>query len=112
MTDAATATRTTTENETTNQTQRPWLWNIVLYDSDDHTYEYVIDMLSKVFAFPIERGFTLARAIDRDGRGVVLTTHRELAELKAQQVRAFGPDHRIASCTTALRVALEPAERD
>ena len=69
-------------------------------------------MLAKLFAFNIERAFALARAVDTRGRGVILTTHREHAELKAEQVRCFGPDPRIASCATPLRVTLEPAESD
>ena len=27
------------------------LYNVVLLDDDDHTYEYVIEMLQKLFAF-------------------------------------------------------------
>jgi ATP-dependent Clp protease adaptor protein ClpS len=94
-----TAPRTTPRTET----DRPWLWNIVLHDSDEHTYEYVIEMLYKVFGFPVERGFAVARVVDAEGRGVVLTTHREHAELKAEQVRG---------CGAPLRVSLEPAERE
>lgn len=94
------------------QTDRPWLWNVVLHDSDEHTYEYVIEMLGTVFGFTPHKGFALARMIDSEGRGVVLTTHREHAELKAEQVRSFGPDARIASCRRPLVVTLEPAEQE
>lgn len=91
--------------------ENPWLWNVVLFDSDEHTFEYVIEMLAKVFGYAPRRGLALARVIDAEGRSVVLTTHREHAELKAEQVRSFGPDDRVASCRSALHVVLEPAER-
>lgn len=80
-----------------------------MHDSDDHTYEYLVELAASVFAMPVEQGFQLAQAIDSAGHGLAMTTHRELAELKAEQVRSFGPDKRIASCSTSLRVTLEPA---
>jgi ATP-dependent Clp protease adaptor protein ClpS len=98
-----------TETATREQNDTPWLWHVVLYDSDDHTYEYVIMMLTTLFPHSAERAYQLAKRIDEDGRGVVYTTHRELAELKAEQVRGFGPDPLIASCATSLSVTLEPA---
>jgi len=32
-------------------------YNVILLDDDDHSYEYVILMLKKVFGYPIEKGF-------------------------------------------------------
>ena len=93
-------------------TQRPWLWNVVLLDDDHHTYEYVIDMMTSVFGHPTEKGFQIARNVDSDGRAVCLTTHRELAELKVEQVRGFGRDDRMASSAGSMSAILEPAEGD
>ena len=90
-------------------TRRPPLWNVVLLDSDDHTYEFVIEMLGSVFGHPTERAFKLARTVDESGRAVIKTTHRELAELKAEQVRGFGLDPRVATCAVPMRAILEPA---
>ena len=92
------------------ETARPWLWNVIVHDSDDHTYEYVVELAACVFSMPTEQGVQLAKVIDSAGHGLAMTAHRELAELKAEQVRSFGPDRRIASCSTSLRVTLEPAE--
>ncbi len=94
------------------KTDRPWLWNVVLFDSDEHTYEYVIELLGSVFGMSPHKAFAIARMIDIEGRGIVLTTHREHAELKAEQIKGFGPDARIASCQRPLSVSLEPAPTD
>jgi len=112
--DGAVGTMVRPERQTATKTatERPWLWHVVLHDSEEHSYEYVIELLSKVFGHSPHKGFALARMIDSEGKGVVLTTHRELAELKAEQVRSFGPDARVASCRSPLRVTLEPAESD
>ncbi len=75
---------------------RPWLWNVVLLDSDHH-------------GFPLERAFKAAQKVDQDGRAVLLTTHKELAELKIEQIRTFGRDPRVAECSGAMSALIEPA---
>jgi ATP-dependent Clp protease adaptor protein ClpS len=67
-------------------------YHVVLWNDDDHTYQYVIAMLKKLFGHSPEKGFKLAREVDRDGRVVVLTTTREHAELKRDQIHAYGAD--------------------
>ena len=44
-------------------------YNVVLLDDDDHSYEYVILMLKKVFGHPIEKGFEMAQEVDCHGPG-------------------------------------------
>ena len=84
-------------------------FNVVLLNDDDHTYEYVIQMLSSVFAYPQEKGYQLAKKVDEHGRAIVLTTHKELAELKREQILAFGTDHRISSCKGSMSAIIEAA---
>jgi ATP-dependent Clp protease adaptor protein ClpS len=88
---------------------RPWLWNVVLLDSDHHSYEYVMELVMRLFGFPLERAFKAAQKVDQDGRAVLLTTHKELAELKIEQIRTFGRDPRVAECSGAMSALIEPA---
>lgn len=93
--------------------QRPRMlpvWNVVLLDSDDHSYDYVIEMLINLFGHTLERGFRTARAVDKEGRAIVFTGHREVAELKAEQIHGFGLDPRVSSCRSSMKAVLEPAE--
>jgi ATP-dependent Clp protease adaptor protein ClpS len=103
---------TRTSSKPEQKPKPPSAWSVVLLDDNDHTYEYVVAMMSKVFRHPLERGFQIAKAVDSHGRAVCLTTHRELAELKQQQVHAFGPDPFIASCAGSMTAILVPAEDD
>src|SRR5437588_1369869 len=73
-------------------------YNVVLLDDDDHSYAYVINMLQKLFGHPVEKGYELAKEVDTGGRAIVLTTTREHAELKRDQIHAFGKDDLIADC--------------
>ncbi len=92
------------------RTDQPWLWNVVLLDDDDHSYEYVIKMMQELFGHPLEKAFQIALTVDSDGRAVCLTTHKEHAELKRDQIHACGPDKLIASSVGAMSAIIEPAE--
>jgi ATP-dependent Clp protease adaptor protein ClpS len=83
---------------------------VILLNDDDHTYDYVIEMLKALFAFPDEKGFRLAEEVDRAGRVILMTTHRERAELKRDQIHAYGADYRVASCRGSMSATIEPAE--
>ena len=85
-------------------------WHVVLIDDDDHTYDYVIEMLMNLCGHSLERSLRAARTVDREGRAVVFTGHRELAELKMEQIHEFGLDPRIARSIGAMNAILEPAE--
>jgi len=107
---AATKVRPDVERET--DTKKPWLWNVVLLDDDHHTYDYVIRMVMEIFGKTIEGAFLAACTVDSDGRVVLLTTHKEHAELKRDQVHAFGKDALIAGCAGSMTAVLEPALAD
>jgi ATP-dependent Clp protease adaptor protein ClpS len=85
-------------------------YNVVLLNDDEHSYDYVIEMLGALFAYPKEKGYQLAKEVDSGGRVIVLTTHKELAELKCDQIHAYGSDWRIDSCQGSMSATIEPAE--
>lgn len=103
-------TQTDRKSKTDNKPKQPWLWNVVLLDDDDHSYDYVIHMMQKLFGQPIERAFKTAQTVDADGRVVVLTTHKEHAELKRDQIHAFGKDPLMARSKGPMSAIIEPAE--
>jgi ATP-dependent Clp protease adaptor protein ClpS len=84
-------------------------FNVILIDDDEHTYAYVIEMLQSIFAHPQEQAYKLAKEVDETGRVVVLTTHKEKAELKRDQIMGFGADPRIESCRGSMTAVIEPA---
>jgi ATP-dependent Clp protease adaptor protein ClpS len=82
-------------------------YHVVLWNDENHTYEYVIAMLKQLFGHPPERGFTLAKEVDRQGKAIVLTTTKEHAELKRDQIHAFGADVRLARSKGAMSASIE-----
>jgi ATP-dependent Clp protease adaptor protein ClpS len=85
-------------------------WNVVLLNDNDHTFEYVIEMLKVLFAHPEEKGYQLAKEVDQNGRVIVLTTHREKAELKRDQIHAYGADKAVATCKGSMSSVIEPVD--
>ncbi len=84
-------------------------WNVVLLDDDHHTYEYVVEMLARLFGHPQELCWQMAREVDLVGRVVVCTTHRERAELEQQRIHGYGADWRILACRGSMSAIIEPA---
>lgn len=84
------------------------LYHVILLDDDDHTYEYVIGMLGRLFGYQQEKAYELASQVDNAGQVVVDTTTLERAELKRDQIHAFGRDWRIPRCQGSMSATLEP----
>lgn len=93
-----------------NKPKRQPRYNVVLWDDDKHSYAYVIVMLKELFGHPFEKGFELAKEVDTRGRVVVLTTTKEHAELKRDQIHAYGKDDGIEDCAGSMWSTIEPVE--
>ncbi len=83
-------------------------YHVILWDDNDHTYDYVIQMMRELFGFSEERGFQIAEGVDKSGRAVCLTTTREHAELKRDQIHAYGKDRLIRQCKGSMWASIEP----
>jgi len=82
---------------------------VVVENDDLHTFPYVIEMLEKVFGYARSKSFLLTAQIDSTGEAIVWSGTLELAELKRDQIRGFGPDHYAHKPVTfPLGVRIEP----
>jgi ATP-dependent Clp protease adaptor protein ClpS len=103
--------QTTVVDKRPDQDRRPKRqprYHVILWNDDDHTYEYVIRMMKELFGHPIEKGFEIAKTVDKTGRAVCLTTTKEHAELKRDQIHAYGQDPMIAKCKGSMSASIEP----
>jgi ATP-dependent Clp protease adaptor protein ClpS len=110
MTATATQKRTTASPARPEKRPRPMpRYHVVLLDDDDHTYEYVIEMLGKLFGHGEQKAFLMAEEVDTTGRVVVETTTLERAEFKRDQIHAYGADWRMARSKGSMSAELEEA---
>jgi ATP-dependent Clp protease adaptor protein ClpS len=106
--DATARSQPTPVPSTGSKPKRQPRYHVVLWNDDDHTYEYVIAMLRRLFGIEPEKGFRIAEEVDQSGRAVVLTTTREHAELKRDQIHAFGADRLLARSKGSMSASIEP----
>ena len=86
-------------------------YNVILLNDDEHSMEFVVDVLRKVFGFPLERSFQLMLAAHEKGCSIVWTGPKEVAELKAEQISTFHETRaRDNKDLGPLGVRIEPAE--
>ncbi len=104
-----TQSRTSPQADHHRQPRKQPPYHVVLIDDDDHTYEYVIEMLQRLFGRPREDAYLKAVEVDRAGRAIIDTTTKERAELKRDQIHAYGQDWRIAGCDGSMTAIIEPA---
>jgi ATP-dependent Clp protease adaptor protein ClpS len=82
---------------------------VILFNDNIHTFEFVIDTLTKVFGYSTEKSYTLALQIHNEGKGIVWSGTLELAELKSEQIRSAGPDfNALRAVHVPLTVTIEP----
>lgn len=85
------------------------MWNVVLLDDDEHTYDYVMEMLRDIFKYDLQMAYKMACEVDQTGRVIVFSAVLEQAELKRDQIHAYGADPRLERSRTGMRAVLEPA---
>lgn len=85
------------------------LYRVVLLDDNDHTYDYVIEMLQKIFIFTLEEAYRHAEEVDRCGRTVLITCELPEAEFARNQIVSYGPDRRLARSKGSMSAVIEPA---
>jgi ATP-dependent Clp protease adaptor protein ClpS len=94
-------------NET--EQERARLYNVVLLDDDEHTYDYVVEMLSKLFAMSAAQAFQHAVEVDTAGRTIVMTCELSAAEFGRDQIHAYGADWRMPKSKGSMSAIVEPA---
>lgn len=95
------------QEKTVTKRQPPY--NVILLNDDDHTVEYVVSMMQQLFGHPVPRGLQIAEEVHFKGLCIVKTCTLELAELKRDQIHAFGPDKMLPRCKGSMGAEIEPA---
>jgi ATP-dependent Clp protease adaptor protein ClpS len=97
------------ETEVTGANQLVPLYRVVLLDDNDHSYDYVIEMLEQLFIFTMVEGYRHAEELDRTGRTIVIVCELREAEFGRDQIHAYGADWRIPRSMGSMSAVVEPA---
>ncbi len=85
------------------------LFHVILLDDDEHTYDYVIEMLQELFFLSTEGALQHAVEVDNTGKTVVITCERQPAEFAQQQIHGYGADPRMPKSKGSMSAVLVPA---
>jgi ATP-dependent Clp protease adaptor protein ClpS len=91
------------------ETRKEKLYHVIILNDEEHTYEYVVEMLQSVFTLSYQQA--LARTIEADttGSSVIVTCSLKEAEQKRDAVHAYGPDWRLPHSQGSVAALIEPA---
>jgi ATP-dependent Clp protease adaptor protein ClpS len=94
--------------ETTRKDEIVPLYHVVLLDDSEHTYDYVIEMLCKIFCLSVEAAYQNAVEVDKTGRTIVITCELAQAEFGRDQIHAYGADPRMEISKGSMSAIIEP----
>ncbi len=100
----------TTRKREQQRTRRIPPYHVILENDDFHSFGFVIEVLQKALGYTTEKAFLLTQQAHHSGRAIIWTGSKEVAELKAEQIRTF---HEIReednSSLGPLGCTIEPA---
>jgi len=85
-------------------------WHVILLNDDHHTFRYVVEMLEDIFGHSVEVGFQMASEVHEAGRVIVATVHKELAELRQEQIHEYQPRQPYPDCQGQMKSVIEQSE--
>ena len=99
----STATKPKRARKTTPKKKPPQAlppWKVLLHNSDEKTFQFVIETITQLTPLNKQDAELRATEADKTGVALLLTTHKERAELYQEQFTSKG-----------LVVTIEPAEK-
>jgi ATP-dependent Clp protease adaptor protein ClpS len=98
-----------TDIENTTKDELSQLYHVIILNDDEHTFDYVIEMLQSIFNMSHATALAHTMEADATGSSIVLTTNLEEAERKRDQIHAYGPDWRMPNSRGSVAALVEPA---
>ncbi len=99
----------TTETHEETRTRRVPPYNVILENDDHHSMQFVVEVLCKALGCAVERAIEFMLEAHTSGRAVVWTASREVAELKAEQIKTFHEVRDQGTDLGPLGCTVEPA---
>ena len=85
-------------------------FHVILLNDEDHTYDYVIEMLMEIFGFGEDKAYQHTVEVDTKGHTRLATLPLPDAEKKRDAIHAYGPDIRLPRSMGAMAALIEPAD--
>jgi ATP-dependent Clp protease adaptor protein ClpS len=101
--------RTKPVPRTQRQTRLVPPYHVILENDDHHSFEFVVMVLCKALGYSLQRAEEHTLQAHTTGRSAVWTGPKEVAELKADQIRTFHETRDNGVNLGPLSCTIEPA---
>src|SRR5262245_4475911 len=92
-----------------SHTRRVPPYNVILENDDDHSFEFVVEVLCKALGISQAQSYQFTLQAHHNGRAIVWTGPKEVAELKVEQIRTFHEVRAEGQSFGPLSCCIEPA---
>ncbi len=82
-------------------------YKVVLFNDEEHTYDYVVEMLTSVCKLSRDNAFRCAVEVDLTGRTIVYYGTQADCEKVCSQMLRFGPDHRLPQSMSSMSAEVQ-----
>lgn len=80
--------RRKTSNQSATQQLPPYA--VILHNDDLNTFDFVVEVIIKVFHYPVLKAVAHTLEAHETGRSIVWSGSKEVAELKAEKIHSCG----------------------
>jgi len=107
------ATKTVLQPETSqgSATEREAPYHVIILNDEDHTIDYVVEMLQVIVRLSAPAALACTLEADRTGSAIVCTCGLTEAETKRDMIHAYGPDWRMPNSRGSIAALVEPAAK-
>jgi ATP-dependent Clp protease adaptor protein ClpS len=95
------------ETETDTETRAERACKVILFNDEEHTYDYVVEMLSHACGLSREKAFRCAVEVDLTGRTIVFYGSRPACKGVVAKIQAYGPDHRLPQSMSSMNAEIQ-----
>ena len=92
-----------------SQTERESLYHVIILNDEEHTIDYVVEMLQATVGLSATAALACTVEADNTGSAVVFTGSLEDAQHKRDLIHAYGPDWRMPNSRGSVAALVEPA---
>lgn len=75
---------------------------VVLFDDEDHSYDYVVEMLTHCCEMSRDAAFRCAFEVDMTGRTIVFYGDFDACKTVCDKILSYGPDHRLPHSMSSM----------
>jgi ATP-dependent Clp protease adaptor protein ClpS len=94
---------TGTQTEELAETALAPVYKVVLFDDDEHTYDYVVEMLVDCCSLSRQSAFRCAVEVDLSGRTTVFYGTLDDCRRRHERIQAYGADPRLPKSRGSMK---------